>query len=91
MGRQMDTTRVWKEQVTPGPQSHPSPIYESPLSGAVGSLQESPCSEGPPCPWGRTELASSFAASCRHERSAHLCPDSGLPHSAGQGWREDPM
>lgn len=31
MGRQMDTTRVWKEQVTPGPQSHPSPVYESPL------------------------------------------------------------
>lgn len=47
MGRQMDTTRVWKEQVTPEPHSHPSLIYESPLSGAVGSLQESPGSEGP--------------------------------------------
>lgn len=40
MGRQMDSTRVWKEQVTPGPHSHPSPIYESPLSG-TGVLSRS--------------------------------------------------
>ena len=49
VGRQMDSIRVWKEQVTPRPHSHPSPIYESPLSGTgvhARSLRGAPMSTG---------------------------------------------